>query len=150
MFGKTAVNERALPAARDAGNYGENTFGNPHRDVAEVVERRVLHQKMSFTRARFLLQSLMLGKVFSRRRVALFELFERTLEHDSSTGPAGAWPHIDDVIGDRHHFRLVFHDKNRVSNIAKLGQGLVESLNVVRVQTDGRLIEDVERLSKAR
>jgi len=71
------------------------------------------------------------------------------IEDDRPAGRSGARPHIDDVIGDCHHFRLVFHNENRVSNIAKLGQRLIESLNVVRVQTDGRLIEDVERLRQA-
>src|SRR5438046_3176233 len=43
-----------------------------------------------------------------------------------------------------------FPDENCVSDIAKLGQYLIESLDVVRVQTDRRLIEDVERLRQAR
>ena len=150
MFGKTAVNQRALPAARDAGDDGKNALGNLHRDVAEIVECRVLDEKMSFSGSRFLFQRLMLGKVFSRQRAALFELFERTFEHNCPTGPSGAWPHIDDVIGNRHHLRLVFYDENCVSGIAKLGQCIIESLDVVRVQTDRRLIEDVERLRQAR
>jgi hypothetical protein len=150
MFGKTAVNERALPAASDAGDDGKNAFGNLHCDVAEIVECRVLDEKMSFPRPRFLFRRLMVRKVFSRQRVTFFELFERTFEHNRSTGPSGAWPHVDDVISNRHHFRLVFHDENCVSDIAKLGQSLIESLDVVRVQTDRRLIEDVERLGQAR
>ena len=105
---------------------------------------------MSFSGSRFLFQRLMLGKVFSRQRVTLLELFEGTFEHYCSSGPSGAWPHIDDVIGNRHHFRLVFYNENCVSGIAKLGQCLIESLDVVRVQTDRRLIEDVERLRQAR
>lgn len=56
----------------------------------------------------------------------------------------------DDVISNRHHFRLVLHDETCVSDIAKLGQCLIKSLNVVRVQTNRRLVEDVERLWKAR
>jgi hypothetical protein len=150
MFGKPAVNQRALPAARDAGDGGENAFGNLHCNVAEIVECRVLDEKMPFPHTRFLFQRLMLRKVFACQRVTLFELFERTFEHNRSTGPAGAWPHVDDVIGNRHHFRLVFHDENCVSDIAKLGQYLIESLDVVRVQTNRRLIEDVERLRQAR
>ena len=149
MFGKTAVNQRALPTARDAGDDGKNALGNLYRDVAEIVECRVLDEKMSFCGPRFLFQRLMPGKVFSRQRVALFEVFERALEHNGPTRPSGAWPHIDDVIGNRHHFRLVFYDENCVSGIAKLGQCTVEFLDVVRVQTDRRLVEDVERLRQA-
>lgn len=145
MFGKTAVNQRALPAASDAGDGGENAFGNLHRDVVEIVECRVLDEKMPFPCARFLFQRLMLRKVFSRQRVTLCELFERAFEDNRSSGPSGAWPHVDDVISNRHHFRLVLHDENGVSDIAKLGQCLIESLDVVRVQTDRRLVEDVWR-----
>src|SRR3982074_2246367 len=102
MFGKTAVNQRALPAASNAGDGGENALGNLHCDVVEIVECRVLDEKMPFSCARFLFQRLMLRKIFSRQRVTLFELFERTFEHDRSSGASGAWPHVDDVIGDRH------------------------------------------------
>src|ERR1700684_3312967 len=99
MFGKTAVNQRALPAARDAGDDSKNAFGNLDRDVAEIVECGVLDQKMSFSGSRFFFQRLMPGKVLSRQRVALFKSVERTFEHNRPTGPSGAWPHIDDVIG---------------------------------------------------
>src|SRR5262249_54774706 len=98
MLGKTTVNQRALSAPRDAGDDGKNALGNLHRDVAEIVECRVLDEKVSFSGPRFLFQCLMLGKVFSCQRVALLERFERTLEHNCSTGPSGARPHIDDVI----------------------------------------------------
>src|SRR5690349_20674997 len=116
MFGETAMNQRAFPAASDAGDDGENPFGNLHSDVAEVVKCRVLNEKMHFCRARFLFQRLMLRKVFARERVTLFELFERTFEHNRSTGPAGTWTHVDDVISNRHHFSLMFHDENCISD----------------------------------
>src|SRR5580698_2059905 len=100
MFGKTTVNQRALPAARDAGDDGKDALGNLHGDVAEIVECCVLDQKMSFSGSRLLFQRLMPGKVFSCQRVALFELFDGTFEHNRPTGPSGAWPHIDDMIGN--------------------------------------------------
>src|SRR6185312_14601772 len=149
MFGKTAVDQRTLPAARDAGDDGENDIGNLHCDVAEIIECRILDDKMSFSRARFLFQHLMLRKVFPRHSATLFELSERAFEHNRSTGSSCAWPHVDDVISNCHHFRLVFYNENCVSYITKPSQRLVESLDVVRVQTDRRLIEDVERLRQA-
>src|SRR4051812_21207188 len=100
MFGEAAVDQRALPAASDAGDGGEDAFGNLHRDVVEIVERRVLDEEMPFPCARLLLQRLMLREVFSRQRVALFELFEGTFEHNRPPVPPGAWPHVDDVISD--------------------------------------------------
>src|SRR5579871_6668343 len=137
MFGKAAVDQGTLAAACDSGNDGKNASRNLHGDAAVIVECRLLDDQISFPRTRFLFERLMPRKVLSSQRAAAPELFEGTFEYNRSTGSSRARPQVDDVIGNRHHFRLVFHDENRVSGIAKPDQDLIEPLHVVRVQTDG-------------
>jgi excinuclease UvrABC ATPase subunit len=68
---------------------------------------------------------------------------EGAFEHDLATGGAGAGAEVDGVVGDRDRLRLVLDDQHGVALVAQLQQQLVHPLDVVRVQSDRRLVEDV-------
>jgi hypothetical protein len=47
------------------------------------------------------------------------------------------------VVGDPDHLGLVLDDEHGVALVAQPEQQLVHPLDVVRVQADGRLVEDI-------
>ena len=54
------------------------------------------------------------------------------------------------MVGDRDHLGLVLHDEHRVALVAQPQQQVVHPLDVVRVQPDGRLVEDVGDVGQRR
>src|SRR5215469_14572219 len=50
---------------------------------------------------------------------------------------------VDDVVGDRDRLRLVLYDQDRVALVAQSPQQAIHPLDVMRVHTDGRLVEHV-------
>ncbi len=65
------------------------------------------------------------------------------LEADGAALPTGTGAEVDDVVGDRDRLRLVLHDQHRVALVPQPQQQVVHPLDVMRVQADGRLVEDV-------
>src|SRR6266536_846482 len=59
----------------------------------------------------------------------------------TSSTPDGV--RTDGVVGNVDRLRLVLDDQHGVALVAQLQQQLVHPLDVVRVQPDGRLVEDV-------
>ena len=57
---------------------------------------------------------------------------------------ASAGSEIDYVIGRAHHRFVVLNDQNRVADIAETLQSRDESVSVVRMQSDGWLVADVQ------
>ncbi len=64
------------------------------------------------------------------------------LEDHLTPAGAGAGAEVDYVVGDRDDLGLVFHDEHGVALVPQLQQQPVHPLDVVRVQADGRLVED--------
>ena len=54
--------------------------------------------------------------------------------------------HIDDIIGIQHHVFIVFHHDHRVAQVAQLFQRMNQPRIIPLVQTDTRLIEDIEHI----
>jgi len=63
---------------------------------------------------------------------------------------AGPHAHVDHVVRDGDHVRVVLHHQDGVALIAKLPQDGDQALVVARVQSDGRLVEHVERPDERR
>ena len=71
------------------------------------------------------------------------EPLDGALEVDLAAGATRARPEVDDVVGDRDDLGLVLDDEHGVALVAQPQQQVVHALDVVRVQPDGRLVEDV-------
>ena len=82
-------------------------------------------------------------EVAAGERAAGPQSLHRALEHHLAAGRAGARAEVDDVVGDDDGLGLVLHDQHRVALVAQPQQQLVHALDVMRVQPDGRLVEDV-------
>lgn len=68
---------------------------------------------------------------------------DRALEADLTTGAARTRPQVDDVVADRDGLGFVLDDQHGVAFVPQLQQQAVHALDVVRVQTDRRLVEHV-------
>ena len=65
-------------------------------------------------------------------------------------GRAGAGAEVDGVVGDGDRLRLVLHHEHGVALVPQPQQQVVHPLDVVRVQPDGRLVEDVGDVGERR
>lgn len=64
--------------------------------------------------------------------------------HDLAAVLARAGADVDDPVGDLDGVLVVLDDDERVAHVAQPDQGLDEAVVVALVQTDGRLVEDVQ------
>ena len=63
---------------------------------------------------------------------------------------AGARPEVDDVIGRAHRLLVVLDDDDGVAEVAQLFERGEQARVVALVQTDRRLVEDVEHADQSR
>src|ERR1035437_3051277 len=64
--------------------------------------------------------------------------------HRAATGAAFG-SQVNQPVGGLDHIQIVFYYHNRVAHIAQLVQDFEQQVDVGKMQTGGRLIEDVER-----
>ena len=139
-----AVDQRALAGAGDAGDDDEHAERDVDVDVLQVVRGRAA----DLQRARSASRTAGLSAARSSRwrpvRVPLARS-PSTVPSKQTVPPAraGAGAEVDDVVGDRDRLRLVLDDEHRVALVPQPQQQVVHPLDVVRVQADGRLVEDV-------
>src|SRR5579872_3899694 len=58
--------------------------------------------------------------------------------------PAGPGPEVDDVIRPFDSLGIMLHHKHRVAHVAQTGEGIEQPFVVTRMQSDGRLIENIK------
>ncbi len=95
------------------------------------------------------LQLLLLLEVLPGERPGRAQPAERALVDDLAAVGAGAGAHVDDVIGDPDHLRLVLDHQDGVALVAQPLEQPVHLLHVVGVEADGRLVEDVGHIGQA-
>ena len=67
------------------------------------------------------------------------------LEDDSAAVVAGARAEVDDPVGARHHRLMVCDHDDRFAGVDEAVEQAEELLDVGKVETGGRLVEDVDR-----
>ena len=149
--GDRAVDQRALARAGDAGDDDQHAERDVDVDVAAGCSpsRRGPRARRSACRT----VSLRAARSSRWRPVSVSLARSPSTvpsKHDLAAGRAGARAEVDDVVGDRDRLRLVLDDEHRVALVAQLQQQVVHPLDVVRVQADGRLVEDVGDVGERR
>ena len=71
-------------------------------------------------------------------------MFRRSLGNDLAAPRASLRPKIDDPIGRLDYIQIVLDDQQSISGGAELEEDFEQLRHVVKVQTGGRLIEDIE------
>ena len=82
--------------------------------------------------------------------VLLQHLLGCTLEHHLSTTDACLRTYVHDIVGVEHHVAVVLHHNHGVAHVAQLLQRVYESVVVALMQSDARLVEDVEHVDELR
>src|SRR5262245_8492816 len=67
-----------------------------------------------------------------------------TLDDDFTTEATGAGAEVDDVVGRPDGILVVLHDDNGVAQVAELLQRREEPRVITLMETDTRLVENVE------
>src|SRR5262245_31237142 len=148
------VHERRLARSADAGDDGQRVQRNREVDVLEIVLGSAgeldLLSGAAPPRLRHRNRQLLTQILRRQRTRFLYQPVERSRIHDAPALLAGAKPEVDDVIRDADHIGVVLDDEDGVSLIAQLTEDRDEPQVVARVQSDRRLVEDVQRADERR
>src|SRR5205085_157754 len=85
-----------------------------------------------------------------QRPRGLAEFLLRAGEDDLAAALAGTRPELHDVIGRFDEAAIVLDDDDRVAGGGELVTDVAEPHRVARVQSDGRLVEHVQRADELR
>ena len=77
-------------------------------------------------------------------------LFGDALEHHLTAFPSGARSDVYDIVRLSHHILVVFHYDDRVADVAQFLQRGYQPFVVALVESDARLVEDVEQVDQLR
>ena len=72
------------------------------------------------------------------------DVVDRALGDDLAAVLAGARAHVDDPVGRAHRLLVVLDDDQRVAEVAQALQRADQARVVALVQTDARLVQDVQ------
>ena len=91
------------------------------------------------------------GKILSGERGGVRgDFFRRSGGDEITAGAAGAGAEVDDVVGATNRLFVVFDDEDRIAEIAQCFERAEQAVVVTGVQTDRRLVENVEHAAQAR
>ena len=76
----------------------------------------------------------------------IFDLLRRPTRNNPAALFSAARAHVDDVVGIFNHIQVVFDDKDGGSVFNQRLEYTEENLDIRRVKTDRRLIEDEDRV----
>ena len=148
LFVQDFVDERGLARTRNTGHTGQRAERNREIRVLEVVHRTALDRDalaVAFApdfghRNEFFARKVLSGDGF----VAFEQLVDRALEHDLAAVASRARTDIHNVVSCKHGVLVVLDHDERVAEVTQPPQGRKQLVVVALVQTDGRLVEDIQ------
>ena len=148
--GHRTVDQGALARACHARDHGEHAERDVHVDVLQIVGIGTANLQRAVGLSHRILQRRPVVEVPAGDAAAAAQPLHRAFVHHLATASARLGAEVDDVVGDRDHFRLVFDDQHGVSLVPQLDQQFVHAGDVVRMQADGRLVEHVGDVGQRR
>jgi hypothetical protein len=149
------IDERGLARAAHAGDGHERPQWKRHVDVLQVVGPRPADYDFAPDgrppdRRHF--DPPLAGEILSRERIARRreQLLRPALKHDVAAVFARAWAEIDQVIRRSDRFLVVLDYEHRIAEVAQPAERREQSSIVPLVQSDRRLVEDVEHAGELR
>ena len=151
---QNVTHQRALAAARNTRDGNETPKWDSHIDLFQIVLARALHdQRVGANRAallghfdRPLAREIRPG----HRRRHLFDAFYDSAVHHGTAMFASTRPDIHDPIAGPNGVFVVLDDEHGVAQVAQSVQRVNQSMIVALVQTDGRLVQHVQRTHEPR
>ena len=101
-------------------------------------------------RSRFRLELLTHIEIAARSGPGADQALDGALKDDRAALSARARTHVDDVIGDTNHLRVVFDHEDGVALVAQSFEQRVHLRHVVCMQADRRLVEHVGHICQRR
>ena len=148
---KGVVDERALATATDAGDTDERAQREVDIHVLQIIARsagKTQHVATALSTLGWYLNTLLATQVATGERVCLEHISVGALEHYLASEPAGTRTHIHDIICLLHHLLVVLDNDDRVAYVAERFQRAYQSAVVALMETDARLVEDVENVDQ--
>src|SRR3990172_1442744 len=151
----TLVDQAGFSRAGNAGNANQDTEGNFHVDILEIVGPgsfhldRALQERLAIARGKG--NRLAPAQVGGGERSLIFE--QRIVgagEHDLAALLAGLGTEVDDVIALLDDFGIMLDDDDGVLIGAQAMENFHQTPAVAGVQTDGGLVEHIERVDQRR
>ena len=148
------VDEGGLAGAGHAGHRRRHAEGEADVDPLQVVLARALDRER-LARARAAQggrRDLLLPRqVPGRQRVRkVGQLLRLPLRHDPPSVHAGARPQVQDPVGGADRLLVVLDDDDRVAQVAHREERVDQLAVVALVETDRRLVQDVEHSHQLR
>ena len=148
LFVQDFIDERGLARTRNAGHTGERAKRNGKVRMREVVHRTAFDRDalaVAFAPNFGHRNEFFARKVLSGDRFLAFEqLVYRALEHDLAAVAARARTDIHNVVSCKHGVLVVLDHDERVAEVTQPPQGRKQLVVVALVQTDGRLVKDIQ------
>ena len=135
-----------LPALARPGNPGhrdERTERHVDRDVQQVVQLRVSDGDRAPRLTWGALQLKGDVEVATGRRPGRDEALDRAFVDDRPSVRTRARTHVDDMVGGANDLGVMLDHENGVALVTQPLNQPVRPFDVVRVEADGRLVEDV-------
>ena len=154
LFVQDFVDERGLARTRNTGHTGQRAERNREIRVLEVVHRTALDRDalaVAFApdfghRNEFFARKVLSGNGF----VAFQQLVYRALEHDLAAVASRPRTDVHDVVSRKHGVLVMLDHNERVAEVAQPPQGRKQLVVVALMQTDGRLVEDIQHAHQRR
>ena len=146
------LHEGGLAAAGNAGQADEPSQRDVHVDALEVVggdafkpqARGVIGDGFAVAGG----DVLAAGQVVGGEGLGGRQPAGRAIEDDLAAPFARARADVDDALGGEHHLRVVLDHHQRIAGVAQPLHDGDDAVHVARVQADGGLIEDEERVDQ--
>ncbi len=142
------MNQRTLTGAGDPGDDGEESRRNIDVDILKIILPCATDLQSSRGLPHRFLEAGAVVEVAAGDGIAPPQPLNRALEHQFATSCPGAGTEVHHMVGDRDRLRLVLDDQHGVALVPQPEQQIVHPGNVVRVQTDGRFVEDIRDVSQ--
>ena len=145
------IDQGRFPAAGHTGHADQRSKGKGDVHFLQIVPAGTFYRDEltvslpAFGRDGDLCLPVQVGR---SQRVYFQHILGRSFVNDLSSQAAGFRPHVDHIVGIQHHIFIVFHYDNRVSGIAQFLQRIDQADIIALVQSDTRLIQDIEHIDQ--
>ena len=146
---QTFQDQRGLSGARDAGDHRQTAFGDLHGKRLDGMDAVRLHADRPVGKQRFplrlLSRCLLPGEVSADHgsRIVL-NIIHCPFRNDRAAFCSGLGPHLDEPIGLLQDLYVVIHKQHGVAIPDQIVHDTVQADNIGGMQTNRRLIQDVQ------
>ncbi len=150
-------NQRGLAGPGHTRDTHEATERDRHVEILQVVLGGALHHESRFIAGGASALPRGDGGILAAREIlrgqrvrSSGKLGRRALEDDASAVLARSRPEVDHAIGGQHDLRIVLDDQQRIAVVAQPHHHVDYAAHVAGVQSDGRLVQNEQRIHQRR